>query len=113
MNLSEIISKYDTPGEKFYESVFASIINQCDEADRNTLAFQAERVAFNLMATYRTDEMTGKKRFLYKPLVCFTDSNGVTHISADIDEITPEWFYIGRTESHKYTIPFSKHVTQD
>lgn len=55
MNLSEIISKYDTPGEKFYESVFASIINQCDEADRNTLAFQAERVAFNLMATYRTD----------------------------------------------------------
>lgn len=90
MNLSEIISKYDTPGEKFYESVFASIINQCDEADRNTLAFQAERVAFNLMATYRTDEMTGKKRFLYKPLVCFTDSNGVTHISADIDEITPE-----------------------
>lgn len=26
MNLSEIISKYDTPGEKFYESVLRALL---------------------------------------------------------------------------------------
>lgn len=90
MKLSEIIAQYDVPEKKFYIGEFAGQINKCDESEQISLEFQAERLAFNLEGCYEQDEKSGKMIFSFRPLISFKDQEGIVHVSADIDKITPD-----------------------
>ena len=91
MTIQEILSEFDIEGKRFDLFVYASQYRGCDDAEKNTVAYQAEVMASELTEDYTSDNDVFNGKFYFGPYMVFQDKNTGEFIEyPDRKLITPE-----------------------
>lgn len=92
MTVKEILSEFDVEGKNFDLLSNASIFNSCDETEKNSVAYRAEVLAFELIEGYKSDMDIYDGKFYFGPCRVYQDTaTGKfieyptrSHISSDV-----------------------------
>lgn len=91
MTTQEIISEFDVEGKQFELLTYSSNYRSCDDTEKNTIAYQAEVIAFALQEAYASDNDVFQGKFYFGPhLVCQDNATGEFIEYPDRKQITNE-----------------------
>lgn len=91
MTIQEILSEFDIEGKQFDYFDYASKYSMCNDAEKSSVAYQAEVMASELTEDYKSDNDAFNGKFYFGPHLVFQDNNTGEFIEyPDRKLITPE-----------------------
>ena len=91
MTIQEILSEFDIEGKHFDYFDYASKYSSCNDAEKSSVAYQAEVMASELTEDYKSDNDAFNGKFYFGPHLVFQDNNTGEFIEyPDRELITPE-----------------------
>ena len=75
MTIQEILSEFDIEGKQFDYFDYASKYSICNDAEKSSVAYQAEVMASELTEDYKSDNDAFNGKFYFGPHLVFQDNN--------------------------------------